>query len=154
MASLSTRITTDHRDADRKPPNPLSSSKPDAEREKFEEAKDVKKPVEPSITSTELPEGWISRISKGSKKTYYVNALTRTSQWNRPTEPASGKPTKPAPKVCFQAWDQYHLSSYLLSGYHRWLPRLKLTNLSKKQQKAVLIQAEVVSQKSMSWTHP
>ncbi|EFP83795.1 uncharacterized protein PGTG_09508 [Puccinia graminis f. sp. tritici CRL 75-36-700-3] len=103
VASLSTRITTDHRDADQKPPNPLSSSKPDAEREKFEEAKDVEKPVEPSITSTELPEGWISRISKGSKKTYYVNALTRTSQWNRPTEPASGKPTKPAPKVASKA---------------------------------------------------
>ncbi|KNZ48848.1 hypothetical protein VP01_536g2 [Puccinia sorghi] len=94
----------DRRDQDQKPANPLSPSKPSTEREKFAEAPDAKKPVEPSVdpASTELPEGWISRISKGSKKTYYVNAFTRTSQWNRPTEPASGKPTKTTHKVAKQ----------------------------------------------------
>jgi len=95
----------DRRDHDQKPSNPLSPSKSSAEREKFEEAPDTKKPVEPSVdpASTELPEGWISRVSKGSKKTYYVNAFTRTSQWNRPTEPASGKPTKTTHKVAKQS---------------------------------------------------
>ncbi|PLW19474.1 hypothetical protein PCANC_08772 [Puccinia coronata f. sp. avenae] len=104
VASLSTRIT-DRRDLDQNSLNPLSSSKPPTEREKFKETKLVKKPVEPSVdpASTELPEGWISRTSKSSKKTYYVNAFTRTSQWNRPTEPATGKPTKPTPKVASQS---------------------------------------------------
>ncbi|KAI7952342.1 hypothetical protein MJO29_007973 [Puccinia striiformis f. sp. tritici] len=100
IASLSTRIT-DQRDANQTPSKPLSPSKPAAEREKVEEVKNVEKAVEPSdeIASTPLPEGWISRISKGSKKTYYVNVFTRTSQWILPTEPASGKPTKPISKV-------------------------------------------------------
>ncbi|KAI8455305.1 hypothetical protein BY996DRAFT_7041574, partial [Phakopsora pachyrhizi] len=38
--------------------------------------------------SQKLPKGWLSRISS-TGKTYYVNAVTRTSQWALPTEPAS-----------------------------------------------------------------
>lgn len=44
-------------------------------------------PVEAESTSLPLPEGWLIRISS-TGKVYYVNAVTRTSQWHLPTEPA------------------------------------------------------------------
>ncbi|KAG0152607.1 hypothetical protein CROQUDRAFT_650054 [Cronartium quercuum f. sp. fusiforme G11] len=44
-------------------------------------------PLDP--THPPLPKGWLVRISSRQGKTYYVNAITRTSQWHLPTEPAS-----------------------------------------------------------------
>jgi len=39
-----------------------------------------------------VPEGWEERVSKSSGKTYYLNLLTKESQWEMPTEPAKGFP--------------------------------------------------------------
>ncbi|THD20664.1 Peptidyl-prolyl cis-trans isomerase [Fasciola hepatica] len=41
-----------------------------------------------------LPEGWISRISSSTGKTYYVNTETQESQWEFPQHPASANPDK------------------------------------------------------------
>lgn len=77
----------------RNPPNnsaEASTSNQDAvNREKGVAAADQAPPA--------LPKGWMSRLSKQGK-VYYVNAITRTSQWTLPTEAASGvaPPTKPA----------------------------------------------------------
>ena len=37
-----------------------------------------------------VPEGWEERVSKSSGRTYYLNLLTKESQWEMPTEPAEG----------------------------------------------------------------
>ncbi|VDM34939.1 unnamed protein product [Hydatigera taeniaeformis] len=34
---------------------------------------------------SELPEGWIARVSSSTGRTYYVNTSTKKSQWDRPT---------------------------------------------------------------------
>ena len=39
-----------------------------------------------------VPEGWEERVSKSSGKTYYLNLLTKESQWEMPSEPAKGFP--------------------------------------------------------------
>jgi len=39
---------------------------------------------------SEVPEGWEERVSKSSGKTYYLNLLTKESQWEMPMEPAVG----------------------------------------------------------------
>ncbi|GAA5972631.1 hypothetical protein JCM8115_006452, partial [Rhodotorula mucilaginosa] len=40
-----------------------------------------------------LPEGWVSRVSKSTKRIYYRNTRLNTSEWDIPTQPAQG----PAP---------------------------------------------------------
>merc|ERR1711931_34835 len=44
------------------------------------------------LTMSAVPEGWEERVSKSSGKTYYLNLLTKESQWEMPTEPAKGYP--------------------------------------------------------------
>ena len=39
---------------------------------------------------SDVPEGWEERVSKSSGKTYFLNLLTKESQWEMPTEPAVG----------------------------------------------------------------
>ncbi|KAL5108276.1 Peptidyl-prolyl cis-tran isomerase NIMA-interacting 1 [Taenia crassiceps] len=34
---------------------------------------------------SDLPEGWISCVSSSTGRTYYVNTLTKKSQWEKPT---------------------------------------------------------------------
>ena len=41
-------------------------------------------------TMSIVPEGWEERVSKSSGKTYYLNLLTKESQWEMPTEAAVG----------------------------------------------------------------
>merc|ERR1711953_1072802 len=36
----------------------------------------------------DLPEGWITKMSRSSDRPYYVNKWTNKSQWDRPTKPA------------------------------------------------------------------
>lgn len=35
-----------------------------------------------------LPAGWLVRVSRSKGKTFYVNTVTKATQWTRPTEPA------------------------------------------------------------------
>ncbi|KAL1429763.1 hypothetical protein MTO96_015793 [Rhipicephalus appendiculatus] len=43
----------------------------------------------------DLPKGWEKRISRSTGEAYYLNTLTKESQWERPKEPASvGTSTK------------------------------------------------------------
>jgi len=39
---------------------------------------------------SDVPEGWEERVSKSSGRTYYLNLLTKESQWEMPTDPAEG----------------------------------------------------------------
>ncbi|VDP66858.1 unnamed protein product [Echinostoma caproni] len=41
-----------------------------------------------------LPEGWISKVSSSTGKTYYVNTITQESQWDLPQHPASSSSGK------------------------------------------------------------
>ncbi|KAA0199760.1 Peptidyl-prolyl cis-trans isomerase [Fasciolopsis buskii] len=41
-----------------------------------------------------LPEGWISKVSSSTGKTYYVNTETQESQWEFPQHPAAANTTK------------------------------------------------------------
>lgn len=36
-----------------------------------------------------LPEGWEERIDRKSERKYYLNHIHKTTQWKKPTEPAS-----------------------------------------------------------------
>jgi len=40
--------------------------------------------------SAPLPEGWAEKVDPASGRTYYINLVERTSQWERPTAPAGG----------------------------------------------------------------
>eukprot|EP00794_Sanderia_malayensis_P001074 gene1074-415_t len=37
-----------------------------------------------------LPNGWIEKESRSTGKSYFYNTVTQESQWERPTQPASG----------------------------------------------------------------
>lgn len=45
-------------------------------------------PLEPLRTSNHLPEGWEERKTADGRS-YYVNHVSKTTQWSRPTQPAS-----------------------------------------------------------------
>merc|ERR1712183_562292 len=47
-------------------------------------------PTRRDLTMSDVPEGWEERVSKSSGRTYYLNLLTKESQWEMPTEPAEG----------------------------------------------------------------
>ena len=40
------------------------------------------------VTAEELPDGWITDVSRTSGETYYRNTLTDEAQWEVPTKPA------------------------------------------------------------------
>ena len=44
-----------------------------------------------------LPEGWVSRVSKSTKRIYYRNTRLNTSEWDIPTKPAHGPTPTPTP---------------------------------------------------------
>lgn len=44
--------------------------------------------------SEELPRGWEKRLSRSTGEPYYLNLLTKESQWDVPTQPAVSKPIK------------------------------------------------------------
>ncbi|XP_050423973.1 peptidyl-prolyl cis-trans isomerase NIMA-interacting 1 [Adelges cooleyi] len=48
----------------------------------------------------QLPSGWEKRVSRSTGQTYYLNLLTKDSQWTVPTKPASenSAPTNSGPE--------------------------------------------------------
>lgn len=40
-------------------------------------------------TLDNLPEGWEERVDRNSGRKYYLNHIHKTTQWKKPTEPAS-----------------------------------------------------------------
>ena len=60
-----------------------------------------------------VPEGWEERVSKSSGRTYYLNLLTKESQWEMPTEPAKGF-SKDQVQVGFcMKREQYHATELI-----------------------------------------
>ena len=47
--------------------------------------------------ATPLPENWEERVDPNSGRTYYVNVVTRKSQWDRPVPPAAPVAVQPEP---------------------------------------------------------
>jgi len=45
----------------------------------------------------QLPSGWEKRVSRSTGQTYFLNQLTKESQWDTPTEPAQPAAAKPGP---------------------------------------------------------
>jgi hypothetical protein len=43
----------------------------------------------PGSEEEPLPAGWLSKVDQRSGKTYYINTVTKTTHWNRPTVDAS-----------------------------------------------------------------
>ncbi|MBW0473762.1 hypothetical protein O181_013477 [Austropuccinia psidii MF-1] len=91
LHSSSNRIPNNH-PINFDPSTSLPSSKSVTENENFPITSNSVVPDSTNIDAdtSKLPPGWIIRISS-TGKTYYVNEITRISQWAVPTEPATGK---------------------------------------------------------------
>ncbi|XP_077506795.1 peptidyl-prolyl cis-trans isomerase NIMA-interacting 1-like [Amblyomma americanum] len=48
--------------------------------------------------AADLPPGWEKRVSRSTGEPYYLNVLTKESQWELPKEPAKARSTTSAPK--------------------------------------------------------
>jgi len=44
-----------------------------------------------------MPAGWEKRVSRSTGQAYYLNLLTKESQWDEPKEPAQSASSKPGP---------------------------------------------------------
>lgn len=56
-----------------------------------ESAWSVKSNMSDDEENSPLPKGWQKRVSRSTGQVYYLNELTKESQWQRPTEDASSK---------------------------------------------------------------